>query len=172
MSNPQSALLAMKKSPHATPRDHRVVGWREWVSLPDLGIMALMAKLDTGAKTSALHAWGRERFEMHGAAWVRFHAHAGEIEEIEAVQCAAPLTDCRWITNPGGTRERRFVITTTMGIGGESWPIELSLTDRDDLKFRMLIGREAMRGRLIVDPGLSFRTGRRHAGATEPASKL
>ena len=160
----------MKKKTHSALRDRQIVGWREWVSLPDLGITAIQAKLDTGAKTSALHAWGRERFELHGIDWVRFHAHVTENVEDGSVQCAAPLTDCRWIANPGGTRELRYIITTTVGIGGETWPIELSLTERDDLQFRVLIGREAMRGRLIVDPRRSFRSGgrRTHAGMPKP----
>ena len=160
----------MKKKTHSALRDRQIVGWREWVSLPDLGITAIKAKLDTGAKTSTLHAWGRERFEIDGTAWVRFHAHASEDERFRPVECAAPLTDCRWIANPGGTRELRYIITTTVGIGGETWPIELSLTERDDLQHRVLIGREAMRGRLIVDPRRSFRGGRRrtHAGMPQP----
>ena len=160
----------MKKIIRSAPRNRQIVGWREWVSLPDLGIASVKAKLDTGAKTSTLHAWDRERFEIDGAPWVRFHAHASESERFRPVQCAVPLTDCRWIANPGGTRELRYIITTTVGIGGETWPIELSLTERDDLKFRVLIGREAMRGRLIVDPRRSFRSGRRrtHGGMPNP----
>ena len=155
----------MKKNTRRPRRVPQIVGWREWASLPELGINAIQAKLDTGAKTSAFHAWDRELFEIDGIAWVRFHAQPSEHHDSAPVQYAAPLTDYRWITNPGGTRERRYVITTTLGIGGEAWPIELSLTNRIDLKFRMLIGREAMRGRLVVDPKRSFCAGRHGSGA-------
>lgn len=139
----------------------RVVGWREWVSLPELGIDAIKAKLDTGAKTSALHAWDLEFYEIDGLPWVRFCTYPFERDDDTVVRCAAPLADCRWVTNPGGKRERRCVITTMLGISGVSWGIELTLTNRDEMGFRMLVGREAMRGRLIVDPGRSFCTGGR-----------
>lgn len=147
--------------------DCQIVGWREWVSLPALGVDAVKAKLDTGAKTSALHAWGEEVFEIDELPWIRFRAHPFQQDVETEVRCAAPLTDCRLVTNPGGTRERRHVITTMLEIGGKCWPIELTLTNRDAMGFRMLIGREAMRGRLIVDPKASYRTGVR-ARATVP----
>ena len=141
------------------PADCQVVGWREWVSLPGLGVDAVKAKLDTGAKTSALHAWDEEVFEMDGLPWIRFCANPFQQDNETVVHCAAPLTDRRLVTNPGGIRERRHVITTMLEIGGARWPIELTLTNRDNMGFRMLIGREAMRGRLIVDPRASYRTG-------------
>ncbi len=139
----------------------RIVGWREWVSLPALGVGRIKAKLDTGARTSALHALDQEIREVDGVRQVRFNAHALEGDQEAAVPCVAPLADCRWITNSGGVRERRFVITTLLGIGGETWEIELTLTNRDQMGFRMLIGREAMRRRVIVDPARSFRASRR-----------
>ena len=151
--------------------DGRIVGWREWVALPALGIDAIRAKLDTGAKTSALHAWDEELYEVGGHPWVRFCAHPIERDDDTVVRCAAPLTDCRWVTNSGGGREHRNVITTMLGIAGETWEIELTLTHRDEMGFRMLLGREAMRGRLIVDPTQSFRTGSRARTARLRRSK-
>ena len=148
-----------KKQPESrTTKDgSRIVGWREWASLPALGVDAIKAKLDTGAKTSALHAWDVEPYEIDERPWVRFCAHPFQHDDETVVRCAAPLTDRRLVMNSGGTRERRYVITTKLEIGGEIWPIELTLTNRDEMGFRMLIGREAMRGRLIVDPRASYR---------------
>ena len=141
--------------------DRRIVGWREWVSLPGLGIDVVKAKLDTGAKTSALHAWDQEFFEIDKLPWVRFYVRPFQHDDDIAIRCAAPLTDRRWVTNSGGTRERRSVVTTTLGIGDQTWTIELTLTNRDEMGFRMLVGREAMQGRVIVDPKLSYRMGGR-----------
>ncbi len=143
------------------PEDRRVVGWREWVALPALGLDRVKAKFDTGARTSALHAWDQETVEIDGAPWVRFRAHPVQNNDSYVVDCAAPLADCRWVTNSGGTRERRNVIRTPIRIGDETWPVEITLTNRDEMGFRMLVGRQAMRGRLIVDPMRSYRTSRR-----------
>jgi len=153
--------------PQTAAADCQIVGWREWVTLPALGVDAVKAKLDTGATTSALHAWDEEVFEIDELPWIRFCAYPFQQDNETVVRCAAPLTDRRLVTNPGGTRERRHVITTMLEIGGACWPIELTLTNRDAMGFRMLIGREAMRGRLIVDPRASYRTGVR-TRATEP----
>lgn len=160
----------MNSSTKASRVDRRIVGWREWVSLPTLGIHAIKAKLDTGAKTSALHAWDQELYEVDERPWVGFWAHPLQRDDGTVVRCEAPLTDRRWVTNPGGTRERRYVVTTMLAVGGECWEIELTLTHRDEMGFRMLVGREAMRGRLIVDPSQSFRTGSRARIVRSPRS--
>lgn len=153
----------------------RVVGWREWVALPALGIEAIKAKLDTGAKTSALHVRDQELYEADGMLWVRFRTHPFQRDDRTVVRCAAPLIDRRWVRNSGGTRERRNVITTLLGIGGETWEMELTLASRDEMGFRMLVGREAMRGRIIVDPAQSFRTGSRarstHTRRSDPGDR-
>ena len=137
----------------------RIVGWREWVALPDLGVSAVKAKLDTGAKTSALHVWDQELLDAGAETIVRFNVHPFQHDSETAVRCEARLSDRRWVTNSGGTREERNVILTTLGVGDERWTIELTLASRDDMGFRMLIGREAMRGRLVIDPKRSYRTG-------------
>ncbi len=147
---------------------HRqMLGWREWVSLPGLGIAAIKAKLDTGARTSALHAWDLSLRKVDGRQWIRFRVHPMHGDETASVVCEAPLSDRRWVTNSSGARERRYIISTDLRIGPSRWPIELSLTNRDAMEFPMIIGREAMRGRLAVDPAASFRAGKNLAGAVD-----
>ena len=138
----------------------RILGWREWVSLPCLGIAAIKAKLDTGAKTSALHAWDTSLRMIDGRRWIRFRVDPMHRGKATSVVCEAPLSDRRWVMNSSGARERRYIISTTLQIGPSRWPIELSLTNRDAMEFPIIIGREAMRDRLIVDPRASFRAGR------------
>ena len=138
----------------------RILGWREWVSLPGLGISAIRAKLDTGARTSALHAWGISLHTVDGRQWIRFRVYPAQDEAAAPVICEAPLHDRRWVTSSSGARELRYIISTNLQIGPSDWPIELSLANRDAMEFPMIIGREAMRNRLIVDPTASFRAGR------------
>ena len=155
--------VMVKRKSRATCSERRIIGWREWVSLPALGIDAIKAKLDTGAKTSALHAWDQEIYEQDDRPWVRFSAHPFQRNDAIVVRCSAPLADYRWVRNSGGARDRRYVIATELAVGDATWSIELTLTKRDEMGFRMLIGREAMGGRLIVDPRQSYRAGRRAA---------
>ena len=161
----------MKSKKQILVRNRLLVGWREWVALPELGIGRIKAKLDTGARTSALHAWEQELFTVDGRPWVRFHAHPLQRNDKLEVQCEAPLTDRRLVTNSGGGREQRNVITTVLETAGASWPIELTLTNRDAMGFRMLIGREAMRGRLIIDPGSSCRMGDEYLERSGPIAR-
>ena len=136
------------------------IGWREWIDLPELGLEAIKVKVDTGARTSALHAYHIELFNRDGRAWVRFVTQPEQYNPARTVKCEAALKDIRYITNSGGQREERYVIETQLNLGGKQWPIELTLTNRRKMKFRMLLGRHAMRNQLLVDPGKSYMTGR------------
>jgi Uncharacterized protein conserved in archaea len=135
------------------------VGWREWVALPELGIDAIKAKIDTGASTSALHAVHLRRFREGGRDRVEFEVHPLQRRTDHTVRCVADVCDERLVISSSGHREKRLVIRTELAIGGRSWPIELTLTNRDTMGFRMLLGRSAMHGRLLVDPSASFLAG-------------
>ena len=142
----------MKKS----SREKAIVGWREWVSLPELGITTLKAKIDTGARTSALHAFRVDYYEEQGQPKVNFDIHPLQERDTPVISCVANVIDRRWVTDSGGHREERYVIKTHLILGTHTWPIEITLTNRDDMRFRMLLGRTAMRRRFIIDPAVSF----------------
>ncbi len=135
-----------------------IVGWREWVALPGLGIARIKAKIDTGARTSALHAFEVDSYQSASGPRVRFLMHPLQNDLNEVVECDAAVIDERLVTDSGGHRERRLVIETLLQIGDQSWPIEMTLTNRDTMQFRMLLGRTAMRRRLLVNPSVSYRT--------------
>jgi len=147
------------------------VGWREWAALPDLGIAHIKAKVDTGARTSALHAFRVEPFGDRDQRMVRFWVHPLQRRRDLEVACVAEVADRRMVSDSGGHRERRWVIVTPVSLGGRTWPIELTLTDRDTMTFRMLLGRTAMEGRLAVDPGVSYLNGRPPRGAVRPPKR-
>lgn len=135
------------------------VGWREWVGLPGLGIEAIKSKIDTGAASSALHAIHIHRFRKDGRDRVAFQVHPLQRRTDTTMNCAADVLDERFVTSSTGHRERRIVIRTPLLVAGRRFPIELTLTNRDTMGFRMLIGRRAMKGRLLVDPGASYLAG-------------
>lgn len=136
-----------------------MLGWREWVQLPELGIDHIKAKVDTGARTSALHAYRVEHFTHNELPWVRFWVHPLQRNVDLSVTCEAAVTDTRVVRDSGGHEEERAVIKTRVVIGGHRRLIEVTLTDRDSMGFRMLLGRTALRRRFIVDPNRSYLLG-------------
>ncbi len=144
------------------PKRKFIIGWEEWCSLPDLELPAIKAKVDTGAKTSALHAYDIRPFTENNTQYVRFKIHPlQKHNEIER-ECTAPLVDHRYVISSNGEREKRYVIKTALAFEGlGSIQAELTLTSRHKMAFRMLLGREALRkGKLIVDPAKSFLLGK------------
>ena len=134
-----------------------VVGWEEWLALPDLELPAIRAKIDTGAKTSALHAFAIEPYGPASAPMVRFGIHPIPGREDIARVCSAAVIDRREVTSSNGEKESRFVIRTRLLLGDRDWgEIETTLTNREGMAYRMLLGRQAIRGGLLVDPAASF----------------
>ena len=138
-----------------------IIGWREWMALPDLGIQAIKAKVDTGARTSALHTFGLKPFEKGGILKVKFGVHPLQRQKEIEVRCVANVVDRRRVTSSDGQSEMRYVIRTSVLLGELRWPIELTLTNRRSMRFRMLLGRAAIGGIILVDPAKSYLTGRR-----------
>jgi hypothetical protein len=137
-------------------KEEQTLGWREWLSLPEFDIPNIKAKIDTGARTSALHAFHVEAFEREGAQWVRFKMHPLQYDQGYVVECEAPVVDRRKVRDSGGHQELRYVIETTILIGDEPVRAELTLTDRETMRFRMLLGRTALKSRYLVDSGCSY----------------
>lgn len=154
-----------------------IIGWEEWVALPGLGLPAIKAKVDTGAKTSALHAFLIEPFGPAAQPMVRFGIHPipGRVD-IE-VLCSAAVVDRREVTSSNGEKETRYFIGATIEMGGRSWPIEIGLANRESMAYRMLLGRQAIRDDMMIDPAASFRQPRlsyrlyRHLPKQEPVRR-
>lgn len=134
----------------------QIIGWREWVGLPDLRVSAIKAKIDTGARTSAIHAWNITEHEEPDGPWVSFDLHPEQRNNKIIVPCRARIHDRRKIRSSNGQIETRIIIQTTLQLGENTWPIDISLTNRDAMGFRMLLGRAALRRRVRIDPGRSF----------------
>ena len=137
----------------------KAVGWREWVQLPDLVDVPIKAKVDTGAKTSSLHAFFIEPYMKDGKPWVKFLLHPNQNDYDIEVECHSAVSDKRDVSDSGGHKENRYVIESTILLGKEVLIAELTLTDRDSMSFRMLLGRNLLRGAYLVDSGSSFLMG-------------
>jgi hypothetical protein len=133
-----------------------VIGWREWIGLPGLGIKSIKAKVDTGARSSSLHAVDLEQFDQGGEPYVRFKVHPRQRNMDRVVEVAAKVLEFRPIRSSSGEVSMRPVIVTEVKLLGVSWPVELTLADRTEMSFRMLLGREAFRRRFVVDAGASY----------------
>lgn len=136
-----------------------MLGWREWVSLPGIGVPAIKAKIDTGARTSSLHATGIEEFSKGGKRHVRFEIEPLQNNETTIVSCGAQIHDRRSIADSSGREETRYIIKTPITLGENEWEIEISLTERSNMKFRMLLGRTALKQNMIIAPANSYMFG-------------
>lgn len=141
-----------------------VLGWREWVRLPELQIPRIKAKIDTGARTSCLHAFVIDPYKKAGEQWVMFAIHPEQLQTEHSIECHAKVKDRRLVTDSGGHKQQRYVIETTLLIGAHHLVTEMTLTNRDSMRFRMLLGRSAMRGRFLVNPKASYCQGAANAG--------
>lgn len=142
-----------------TSEERIIVGSEEWCVFPSLNIPAIKARVDSGAKTSAIHAFNIQAFQRGGEDWVSFYVHPLQNDRKSVVRCEAPVVDRRTVKSSTGTAEKRFVIRTAIELGDNFWEVELTLSNRDSMGYRMLLGREAMLGRMLVDPAESFCAG-------------
>ena len=133
-----------------------ILGWREWLALPELGVPRIKAKIDTGARTASLHAFGLELFQRDGADWVRFAIHPRQRDDRLEILVEHPVHEFRLVRSSNGIQSRRPVILTQVTLGRMAWRTEMTLADRDAMGFRMLLGRHSIRGHFLVDPGRSF----------------
>ncbi|WP_255447663.1 RimK/LysX family protein [Schumannella sp. 10F1B-5-1] len=150
---------------HASPHSNTLAGWREWVQLPDVGVPWIKAKLDTGARTSAIHAYDIEPFERDGAEWVRFTIRPWQRTTDGQVAVECPVADHRAVRSSSGHVQHRYVVEMTLVLVGRTVTIEVTLSNRDRMGFRMLIGREALRQGFLVDSDASFIGGKAPRGA-------
>lgn len=142
------------------------IGWREWVAFPEYGVAQIKAKIDTGAKTSAVHAFRINEMHVNGAPHVEFFLHPEQKRRQPEMQCIAPIKDKRLIKSSNGQVQERIIVSTLLAIAGEEWTIDLSLSNRDEMGFRLLLGRDALRNKVIIHPGKSYMLGRRKKEVT------
>lgn len=141
-------------------RDSIVIGWREWLALPQLGIPSIKAKVDTGARTSSLHVDSLRSEERDGITWLNFRVSSTGRKLAELYECSAPAVARRMVTDSGGRASLRWFIRTTVELAGERFDAEINLTDRRNMLFPMLFGRLALGDRFVVDPSASYRCGK------------
>ncbi|CAN5660729.1 RimK/LysX family protein [soil metagenome] len=144
---------------------YTVAGWREWVRLPGIEVPWLKAKLDTGARTSAIHAFDIAELERDGEAWVRYSVHPWQRSREDSVVAESPVLDRRQVRSSSGHSEERLVVPMTLELVGITLTVEMTLSRRDEMGFRMLVGREALRQGFVVDPGRSYLGGRPPRGS-------
>ena len=152
-----------------------MIGWREWIRLPDLGIEWIKAKVDTGARSSSLHASKLQVFQRGGADWVRFQIHPVQRNSSKTVEAEAEVLEYRSVRSSNGKASRRPVIITRVKLSGSTWPVEVTLASRAEMGFRMLLGREAVRRRFLIDSGRSFIAGKpkiKRKAAKSPTTKV
>ncbi len=152
------ARISVENSSNSS--DQWIIGWREWVSLPALGVRHIKAKIDTGARSSSLHALNIETFDQNGIAMVRFDVQPIQRSDAKTIICEAPIHDIRSVRSSSGQATKRIFILTDVHWFHTTWQVEMTLANRNKMGFRMLIGREAIRGRMLVDPGQSYFGGR------------
>ncbi len=142
------------------PTQIPMLGWREWVALPEFGIAQVKAKIDTGARSSALHAATIEPYLKDGENWLMFTVQPMQKQSSLLVECHAPIKDRRLVSDSGGHKQRRYVIETQLLFGEHLIQAEITLTNRDAMRFRMLLGRTAMNKHFIIDPNASYLQGK------------
>ncbi|MFZ4714438.1 MAG: ATP-dependent zinc protease [Bacteriovoracaceae bacterium] len=140
-------------------KEKDILGWREWVSLPDLDLLAIKAKVDTGAKTSSLHAFDIKTFKKSGHLYTKFKIHPLQDSKEVIVNCQAKVVDERVVSDSGGHKEKRLVILTPIMIGKHVFETEITLSDRESMHFRMLLGRATLKKKFLVNPQSSFKLG-------------
>lgn len=151
---------AKRKTQPRTKRSALAIGWREWVEFPELCDRRIEAKIDTGAKTSAVHAYRIRELQIDGRDYVQFYLHPAKKREKPAIFCSVPIHDRRLIRSSNGVAQMRIIIQTVLRLGGRETTIELSLANRDDMGFRLLLGRDALGRNIVIHPARSFMLGR------------
>ncbi len=148
------------QSPQASKSPRKLIGWREWIALPNLHIDAIKAKIDTGARSSSLHALDIRLFEQEGKSMVKFRVHPYQRDTQRSIEVVTEIVDLRPVKSSSGHVTRRPVVRTLVELFGQQWPIDLTLAGRDAMGFRMLLGREAIRRWFWVDASKSYLAGR------------
>lgn len=144
------------KNKRGSSQSHQVIGWREWIQLPTLEVPWIKCKVDTGARSSCLHAFNKKVVERDGQSWIRFSVHPVQRKQKPTYECEALITEYRKVKSSNGQTELRPVIMADVILLDRRWTIELTLSNRDEMGFRMLLGREAVKGRFLVDSGNSY----------------